>query len=245
LPSAFIEPYIPFFIGKIMLKKLRINIQSHCLIWFSSACLIPMLSGCIAMAVSLDHASMDRQFKTARKQQIDIIKRLQADGNPMGDYLFAVANAEKWWPENPITDPLVIQGIYEKAAARGSSDAMIALGRMLIFGDPTPPGGGSSLSYLKFEQRDAKKGLDYIRKGISTRCFYVVPNPDFNQQCFSQFSPAREIGIAFRDGFQVMDKNGKMITLIQKNQQLSDYWYKEDASCEASTEIRWKILACQ
>jgi hypothetical protein len=225
-----------------MLKKVKINIQNHWLIWFAMTCLIPILSGCMAMAVSLDHASTDRQFKTARKQQIDIIKRLQANGNPMGDYLFAVANAEKWWPENPITDPLVIQGIYAKAAARGSSDAMIALGMMLIFGRPAP--GGAEIEYLDLEQRDLQKGLDYIEKGTSIRCFYIQPNLDFNQQCFSQFSPSGWVGTKFRDGFQVQNKDGKMITLIQKNQKLSDYWYKKETSCEASIEIRQKVLAC-
>jgi TPR repeat protein len=125
-----------------------------CLAWLAVVCAIPVLSGCvtagIAMAQKLDQSQMHQEATANRKKQVEIIKQRQAKGDPIGDYFYGMANAEGWWPENPITDPLVIKEIYEKAAAKGSSDAMIVLGlmlmgpllplcpRFLLFGTETP-----------------------------------------------------------------------------------------------------------
>jgi TPR repeat protein len=191
----------------------------------------------------MDHKSMDRQVKSARAKQVEIIKYQQAHGNPMGDYLYAVANAEGWWPDNPITDPVEIEKILEKAATNGSSDAMIMGGLMLISGHI--PNQSSKIGSLKSEQRNVEKGLSMIEQGTSIRCFVVVPNADFYEQCFSQISPLWELGAAYQNGRGAINKNGKGVDLIEKNQTLSDYWYKQDKSCQFSAEHTPKILACQ
>ena len=87
-----------------------------------------MVGGTIGLANRADQSSTRARIKALRAKQVEYLQALQAQGDPLGDYLFALANAEGWIGENRITDPVRIRDLYRAAAENGSSDAMIALG---------------------------------------------------------------------------------------------------------------------
>jgi TPR repeat protein len=210
-----------------------------CLAWLAVVCVMPVLSGCvtagIAMAQKLDQSQMRREATANRKKQVEIIKALQAKGDPMGDYLYGMANAEGWWPENPITDPLAIKEIYEKAAAKGSSDAMIVLGLMLISTLPAPQ--MSKIPPLEFKDRDQQKGLELIEKGMNIRCFYIQPTAIIGageSSCFAERSPAIWIAPIFRDGDR----------FFEKNQKKANEWYTHDKLCNTYIKSTPPMMRC-
>jgi TPR repeat protein len=208
-----------------------------CLAWLAVVCAMPVLSGCvtggIAMAQALDRSQMHREATANRKKQVEIIKQLQAKGDPLGDYLYGMANAEGWWPENPIADPLVIKSIYEKAAAKGSSDAMIVLGLMLIQGSAAP----SIPKVPPVWDRDLKKGVELIEKGMGIRCFYIQPTAVVGaggRSCFVEISPAIWIAPRFRDGDYLFDKDSIK----------AEEWYNRNNACNAYIDSRLPMMRC-
>ncbi|MFJ4294388.1 hypothetical protein ACIP1U_32210 [Cupriavidus sp. NPDC089707] len=213
-----------------------------------------LLSGCgaivggtIATANSLDQAATRKLVAGLRAQQIAQIKSLQAQGDPMGDYLFALANAEGWIGENRISDPMEIKDLYQKAANKGSSDAMIALGLMLFDGRGAPQYAKGI--YLPYEQQNWKRGLEWVERGMKIRCSYAQPlyiaiTPP-GRQCLVYRSPASWIWPAFRDGKYRWSPEGKYVPVIEKNQKLQEDWRAKDAICNATPEMQSTKRDCQ
>lgn len=206
-----------------------------------------IVSGTISTANSLDQALTRERITKVRAQQIEQIRALQAKGDPMGDYLFALANAEGWIGEDRISDPVAIKNLYEKAAEKGSSDAMIALGLMLFDGRGAPQ--YTKGVYLPYEQQSWKKGLEWIERGMKIRCSYAQPlylaisSP--GSQCLVYRSPAVWIWPDFRDGRYKRDSNGKHVPIIEKNKELEDYWHTKDAVCNVAPEVLRTRRDCQ
>lgn len=72
-----------------------------------------LVAGTMTLANGLDQSTTQSTVSALRAEQVRDIKALQAAGDPMGDYFFALANAEGWIGEGRVADPLVIMDMYK------------------------------------------------------------------------------------------------------------------------------------
>lgn len=198
-----------------------------------------MIGGTIDLANRADQSSTRERIKALRAKQVEYMRALQAQGDPLGDYLFALANAEDWIGENRITDPVAISDLYRAAADRGSSDAMIALGLMLFDGRSTPQNTGGV--YLPLSLRDVDRGLAWVEKGMKIRCAYTTArynaSASVNSQCFVLISPAGAVWPKFRDGMRRRNADGSLSVILRPNSEQEGYWRSKDEACERSKEV--------
>jgi hypothetical protein len=90
-----------------------------------SAC-APVVQGTIGAATAIDQ-SRDRQRLTGLLgEHIRTVKQMQAQANPMGDYLWAYAHENGLIPDAE-KDPERITAMYQAAADKGSADARLKL----------------------------------------------------------------------------------------------------------------------
>lgn len=198
-----------------------------------------MIGGTIDLANRADQSSTRERIKALRAKQVEYLRALQAQGDPLGDYLFALANAEGWIGESRITDPVAIRDLYRAAAEKGSSDAMIALGLMLFDGRATPQNEGGV--NLPLALQDVKEGLVWVERGMKTRCAYTNARYDasasVNAQCFVLTSPSRVIWPKFRDGLTRRNTDGTTVTTIKPSVEREAYWRSRDDACKKSEEV--------
>ena len=100
-----------------------------------ASCTSLLLSGCMTAAhIAQDLDNQARVSET--KQGIALLRahiaRLQAAGDPLGDYYYALGNSDGWITD--VSDPKAITALFEKAAAKGSMDAKILLALQLAIG---------------------------------------------------------------------------------------------------------------
>lgn len=198
-----------------------------------------VVGGTIALANQADQSSTRKRIDALRAQQLDYIHSLQQSGDPFGDYLFTLANAEGWIGKDRITDPIKIRDMYRAAADKGSSDAMIALGLMLFDGRGAPQ--YTDRVHLPLAFQNVTEGLAWIEKGMKIRCSYAQPLYNalatVNRQCIAQRSPAYRVWPYFKNGRSQENPDGSRTYIIEKNASLEAYWREKDKACSASAEV--------
>jgi hypothetical protein len=136
----------------------------------TSACQIAAIPVATAMHVAnvADQASIQKRSDKLWAQQRKNVKDLQARGDPMGDYLYALGNAQGWIGDT--SDPIKIRDLLEKATKEGSSDAKIVLGTFYLTGVVTGQDLRSKAIWLPEEVMNAQLGEQLIREGMRVRC---------------------------------------------------------------------------
>jgi len=159
--------------------------------------------------------------KSLLAEHLKMVDKLRAEGDPMGDYLWTRANADRLIP-NPISDPLVLKKMYEDASKKGSTDAQHVLGLMLLNGSSTPSGFCLDCPVLKPEDRNPELGIELISKASEKQCFYWSVELDgmANQQCLTPVVTALYVWPNFRDG-----------TLVPKDAVQATRWKQLKLSC--------------
>ncbi|CAM2198389.1 Sel1 repeat family protein (plasmid) [Paraburkholderia kururiensis] len=149
----------------------------------------------------------------------------------MGDYLYALGNAEGWL--NETADPLKIRDLFNKAAQEGSSDAKIVLGIYYLLG--AVPSIYPNSIWLPEAYRNQGVGLQLIRDGMKERCTYAEPvvNAYSDQLRMRYVSAASRVWPAFRDGRSSVDSAGHVYPVIEKNARLEGEWRELDKRCHA------------
>lgn len=183
--------------------------------------------------VADEHAAGNRA-RVLWDQQREYVRRLQDHGDPMGDYLYALGNAQGWITDT--SDPARIRDLLAKAAQEGSSDAHIVLG-IFYFSGVVP--GRDVRPYpvrLPIEQQNRELGLDLIHDGIKVRCTYAEPVVDAysNRTYIRYVSGASWVWPIFRDGRSAIDKAGHFYPLIEKDASREKEWHELDQRCRAS-----------
>lgn len=155
-----------------------------------------------------------------------LIDKLRAEGDPMGDYLWTRANADRIVP-NPISDPLVLKTMYEEAAAKGSIDAQHVLGKMLITGSATPSGFCTNCPMLEPKDRNPELGLKLIEQASAKQCFFWSVELDgmANRSCLVPVVTAVFVWPNFRDG-----------QFFAQSDALAEKWRQMRLSCAASIQ---------
>lgn len=211
--------------------------------WWAMLALIGLLAGCavgdavvgstIRASNQADSTLLRSRGKTLLAQHLQLIKELQAKGDPLGDYLWVVANAEGW-VDNPELDPIKRLEMYQAAADKGSVDALVAMGVYLFNGSPTPNATGVGKP-LPDEKMNMKKGLELIEQGTRDRCFYWEPviQSITSQNCLRPIIAADKVWPKFRDGF-----------LWPKDEALMNYWKAKSERCEQDPAYRRASAHC-
>lgn len=207
--------------------------------------LIGILSGCavgdavvgttIRAANQADTALMRSRGNRLLAEHLKMIDELRAKGDPLGDYLWVVANSNDWI-DNAEHDPEKLFAMYQQAAAKGSMDAQVAMGVMLFSGTPVPnPVGGKKGAPYPREKLDMKKGLELIEQGTRERCWYWEPviQTITSQNCLRPNIAADKVWPKFRDGF-----------LWSTDQALMSYWKAKASQCEQDPGYRRAYQHC-
>ncbi|NML31738.1 hypothetical protein [Paraburkholderia antibiotica] len=171
-------------------------------------------------------------------QQLAEMREMQARGDPMGDYLYALGNAQGWITDT--SDPLKIRDLLAKAAQEGSSDAKIVLGIYYFRGVVPSSFVGMRVVWLPDNLVDHQRGLQLIREGMRVRCTYAEPvvSGYSNRSYLRYVSAADEIWPSFRDGQYRRDAAGNYVTILEKNPRLEKEWHDLDTQCHASGAAR-------
>ncbi len=210
-----------------------------------SGCQLVALPVVTAMHVAnvMDQKSVGAKADKLWEQQRANVRELQANGDPMGDYLYALGNAQGWIEE--VKDPQKIVEIFEKAIAEGSGDAQLALGVYYFVGKVPFPYGSANNS-IGLPERDRERGLQLVREGLKSQCSYAQPivNARSNRACMKYYSAAYDIWPTYRDGLSRQNENGQWETVVSKNPALADEWRKIDEACEVSYNVLLSKRAC-
>lgn len=187
----------------------------------------------IGAANRADSAMLRSRGQSLLAKQLLRIEELRAKGDPLGDYLWVVANAEGW-VDNPELNPEKLFAMYQGAAAKGSSDAMVAAGLMLFRGSATPNATGRNQP-LPDAKMDMRKGLDMIEQGTRERCWYWEPIIQTlrHQNCLRPSIAADKVWPKFRDGF-----------FWPKDAALMNFWKAKSAQCEEDPAYRRAYASC-
>ena len=98
-----------------------------------------LVSGCMApamVATSLEQAGYTRDIDKGRAVLLHHVKTLQAAGDPLGDYFYALGNSDGWIKD--VQGDEAITELFRKAAAKGSMDAKILLALQKATSEPVP-----------------------------------------------------------------------------------------------------------
>lgn len=156
-------------------------------------------------------------------EHLKMVAKLRAEGDPMGDYLWTQANADRWL-ENPIQDPLMLKKMYEDAAIRGSVDAEHVLGVMLVNG-VSSRNTCINCPVLEPKDRNPERGLELIEKATAKQCFYWGIRLDgmANRQCLTPVITAGFVWPKYRDGH-----------IVSQSREEAARWKHIEQSCETT-----------
>lgn len=165
-------------------------------------------SGCAVADDALHSVSVARQQRDFDRQTAILLKHmkaLQAKGDPLGDYYYALANSDGWLRE--VTEPEAITALFEQVAAKGSMDAKILLALQLASDDALP----GRLDYSHGPSKDLGKweqGLAQLLPLLQQQCSVRRLVLDMGKPRVRYYSIAYEIWPHFRDGYYRYSNDG-------------------------------------
>ena len=187
--------------------------------------------GCAAVDGPLkaaDVASQRRDFDKQTGVLIKHMKALQAKGDPLGDYYYALANSDGWLHE--VTDPKAITELFEKAAAKGSMDAKILLALQVASDDALP--GRLDSSHGPSEDLDKwEQGLAQLLPLLKQQCSVRRLVLDMGKPQVAYYSIAYEIWPTFRDGRHIQNEKGEWVLQVPKNPERQKVWESIHRNC--------------
>ena len=97
-----------------------------------AAAVVLALSACSA----IEKAGYASDIDKGRAILLHHVKTLQAAGDPLGDYFYALGNSDGWIKD--VQDPEAITDLFRRAADKGSMDAKILLALQKATSEPVP-----------------------------------------------------------------------------------------------------------
>lgn len=178
-----------------------------------AACASLLLGGCMTAAnIAQDLDNKARVSET--RQGITLLRahiaKLQAAGDPLGDYYYALGNSDGWIKD--VSDPAAITALFEKAAAKGSVDAKILLALMSATNEEMP----GRLDYGMGPNKDLKQweaGLERLLPLLQQQCSVRRLVVDEGRARTSYYSIAYKIWPQFRNGYYRHNADGSRTLL--------------------------------
>jgi hypothetical protein len=172
------------------------------------------LGGCMApahLATQIEKSANQREFDKNIAVLRAHIKTLQDQGDPLGDYFYALGNSDGWITD--VKDPKAITALFEQAAAKGSMDAKILLALQVAMGEPVP----GQLDVWKEPSKDLQKwerGLAELMPLLKQQCHARRLVLDEGKPRVKYYPIGYEIWPNFRDGYYRYNVDGSR-TLIK------------------------------
>ena len=188
----------------------------------------------ISAADKADSAMLRSRGNRLLAEHLKMIDELRAKGDPLGDYLWVVANAEGQ-VDNPELDPEKLFAMYRAAAENGSTDALVAVGTMLFSGATTPNGTGKNTKKFPHDRLDMKKGLELIEQGTRERCWYWEPiiQTISSQNCLRPIIPSTWVWGTIDSGY-----------FWPRDEALANYWKRKSLLCKQDPAYRRASQHC-
>lgn len=187
--------------------------------WTLGACLALLLSGCMApayVAMEIEKAGIGRDTDKGRAVLLKHVKTLQAKGDPLGDYFYALGNSDGWIED--VKDPGAITELFRQAAAKGSMDAKILLALQKATSEPIP----GRLDYSKGPRGNLEAweaGLAELLPLLQHQCYVrrlVVGDVELStsrRPFVDSYAVAYDIWPKFRDGYYRYNPDGSRTLL--------------------------------
>lgn len=186
--------------------------------------------GCMTaahVAMEVEKTSNTRQLHSSMAVLRQHIQTLQARGDPLGDYFYALANSDGWIKD--VTDPKAITELFERAAAKGSMDAKILLALQEAMDEPVP----GKLDYAQGPRQDLnqwERGLNRLLPLVKQQCYVrrlVVEN---GRPQVASYTIAYQVWPNFRDGYYRYNPDGTRTLL--KDIERQKFWEDMHRQCK-------------
>ncbi len=160
------------------------------------------------------------------------VKSLQAQGDPLGDYLWAKVNEDKK-VDAPINDPALIKKMVADAAARGSIDAQVLLAVRRFQEAATPNFRIADGQFMPGpSEAQWRPALESLDKASQQQCFYRIPV--YSKACATPINIAKVHVARFFNGQD-----------LPKDHELADSWKKKAQICEADPLYQEALNRCR
>ncbi|MCE1242904.1 hypothetical protein [Oryzomicrobium sp.] len=210
--------------GTRMMSHIRLGGLALVLLLFT-AC-NSLVGGVIGTADRIDDARESRRLASIYGQSVARYKAMADRGDPKGLYYMAFVHAFEHRNDrnDPTGDAQTVKRMYEEAIARGSNDAKVALGNMLICGATGILWTTACFPNIGLPEveRDPFHGLELLKEAAEKSCSVTEPLIGLDQCREREASIATKIRIIYRDG-----KGG-----IPKDPKQEAYWRDQESVCE-------------
>jgi hypothetical protein len=191
-----------------------------------------LVSGCMTgahIAMAVERSQAERDMERGKEQLRQYIQSLQDRGDPMGDYYYAMANADGWIKD--VQDPKAVTALFEQAAAKGVMDAKILLALQVAVGARVP----GRLDYGKVPSMvagDWQLGLEQLFPLLQQQCFARRLVLEEGRPKAAYYSIAYDIWPTFRDGHYVQNERKEWVIQVARDPAQQQAWESIHRKCQ-------------
>ncbi|MCE1242902.1 hypothetical protein [Oryzomicrobium sp.] len=217
--------------GTRMMSHIRLGGLALVLLLFT-AC-NSLVGGVIGTADRIDDARESQRMSSISEESQARYKAMADRGDPKGLYYMAFVHAAKHMNDRG-GDAYTVKKMYEEAVAKGSNDAKVSLGNMLVCGSTGILWGGVCSGSLPEVDRNPKRGLILLKEAAEKSCSVTTPLMAYGQCRERETSIARLIKLIYREG-----KGG-----IPKDSEQEAYWRSREATCQPKIDETNRQRGC-
>jgi hypothetical protein len=206
--------------------------RSVALAWVMAVMLA--LSACTA----IEKAGFASDIDKGRAVLLQHVKTLQAAGDPLGDYFYALGNSDGWIKD--VQGDEAITELFRKAAAKGSMDAKILLALQKAMSEPVPgkldKAQGPRGNLVAWET-----GLAELQPLLQQQCYVqrlVVGSRDLGTDLrphVTAYAVAYKVWPEFRDGYYRYNPDGTRTLL--RDAQRHKLWQSLEDNCKQPADV--------
>jgi hypothetical protein len=215
------------------LSLLRSFLLAAATVWSLGGCMAPAM-----VATSVEKAGYSSDIDKGRATLLHHVKTLQAAGDPLGDYFYALGNSDGWIKD--VQGDEAITELFRKAAAKGSMDAMILLALQKAMSEPVPgkldKAQGPRGNLVAWEA-----GLAELQPLLQQQCYVrrlVVGSRDLGTDLrphVTTYAVAYKVWPEFRDGYYRYNPDGTRTLL--RDAERHKLWQALEDNCKQPADV--------
>ena len=219
--------------SKRVLRSLLLTVSTACLL---GGCMVPAM-----VATNLEKSGYSSDIDKGRAVLLHHVKTLQAAGDPLGDYFYALGNSDGWIKD--VQGDEAITELFRQAAAKGSMDAKILLALQKATSEPVP----GRLDKAKGPRGNVpawEAGLAELLPLLQQQCYVrrlVVGSgrelTTAQRPYVATYAVAGDIWYHFRDGRHIQDAQGKWVKILDKDPVREKLWDDLHKNCKEPADL--------